>query len=75
MDEYKDIFQELMQRKSEEAIIFWQLDKLEMAIQALDYERRTHKNLDEFFTSVDLQVSSPFLRSIFKQILLERPKK
>lgn len=75
MDEYKDIFQELMQRKSEEAIIFWQLDKLEMAIQALDYEHRTHKNLDEFFTSVDLQVSSPFLRSIFKQILLERPKK
>ncbi len=73
-EEYKAIFEELMERKSVEATIFWQLDKLEMAIQALDYEKRKNKNLDEFFVSVDLQLSSPFLRSIFTQILAERPK-
>jgi len=32
-DEYMAIFKELTERKSVEADIFWQLDKLEMAIQ------------------------------------------
>jgi len=72
--EYTDIFKEMVERKTVEADIFWQLDKLEMGIQALDYEKRTGKDLGEFFISVDLQLSHPHLRSIFAQVLAERPK-
>ena len=73
--EYGEIFNEMTERKTIEADIFWQLDKLEMAIQALDYEKRTHKNLDEFFVSVELQLTLPFLRAIFAYIQEARPKK
>jgi len=75
IDEYRTIFEELVERKSREADIFWQLDKLEMSIQALDYEKRTHKNLGEFFVSVDLQLSSPLLRSIFAHVMAQRPQR
>jgi putative hydrolase of HD superfamily len=73
--EYKAIFQEMMERKSSESDIFWQLDKLEMAIQALKYEQETGKNLEEFFINTDLQLTLPFLRNIFSCVLEKRPKK
>lgn len=73
-NEFKKIFEEMMERKTPEAIIFWQLDKVEMAIQALEYEKETGKNLEEFFVSSDLQIQSPFLRKIFKEVLKQRPK-
>lgn len=73
--EYQTIFKEMTDRKSVEADIFWQLDKLEMAIQALDYEKRTHKDLDEFFINTDLQLTLPFLREIFSCIIAQRPHK
>ena len=75
IDEYKGLFTEMIQRKSAEADIFWQLDKLEMAIQALQYEQETGKQLDEFFVNADLQISSPFLRSIFAHVLAQRPQR
>jgi len=71
--EYKTIFNEMRERKTMEADIFWQLDKLEMAIQALDYEKRTHINLDEFFVSVNILLTHPFLRAIFEQAKASRP--
>lgn len=71
--EYLSIFKEMTERKSVEATIFWQLDKLEMAIQALEYEINTHKNLDEFFVNTDLQLTLPFFREIFGHIMSQRP--
>ncbi len=41
-NEYIRIFEEMLQRKSHEANIFWQLDKLEMAIQVGDPFSKTH---------------------------------
>jgi 5'-deoxynucleotidase YfbR-like HD superfamily hydrolase len=73
--EYQEIFKEMTERKSMEADIFWQLDKLEMAIQALQYEQMTGKNLEEFFVNTDLQLTLPFLREIFSHVLSQRPKK
>ena len=73
-DEYKGIFEEMLDRKSQEAKMFWQLDKLEMAIQALQYEKENGKKLDEFFINTDLQIKSTFLRKIFFQVLKQRPK-
>jgi len=73
--EYKAIFEEMVERKTREADIFWQIDKLEMAIQALDYELRTKKDLTEFFVSVNLQLTSPTLRTIFAEVQAARPQK
>lgn len=72
--EYKAIFEEMVQRKNAEAEIFWQLDKLEMAIQALQYERSDDKNLEEFFVNTDFQLTHPFLREVFSCIQAARPK-
>jgi len=74
LNEYRNIFQEMIENKSLEAKIFWQLDKLEMALQALEYEKVYHKRLDEFFINANLQIHTPFLRKIFRQILKQRPK-
>ena len=73
VDEYIAIFKEMVERKSPEAEIFWQLDKLEMAIQALRYEHTDHKDLSEFFVTVDLHLTHPFLRAIFAQVMGQRP--
>jgi putative hydrolases of HD superfamily len=72
--EYRAIFKEMTERKSAESDIFWQLDKLEMAIQALEYEKKTGKNLEEFFVNTDLQLTHPFLREVFSSIETQRPK-
>ena len=71
-EEYRNIFEEMIERKSQEAKIFWQLDKLEMALQAMEYEKESKKKLDEFFINADLQIYSPFLRKVLKQILKQR---
>jgi len=73
--QYKAIFEEMVQRKSPEAEIFWQLDKLEMAIQALQYEKSDNKNLEEFFVNTDFQLTHPFLREVFARVQEARPKR
>lgn len=75
-DEYVKIFEEMIGRTTPEAKVFWQFDKLEMALQALEYEKEQGKNLEEFFTSVGLyHVREPLIKEIFKQIMKERKKK
>lgn len=70
--EYLEIFQEMIEKTTQEAKIFWELDKLEMAIQALDYELSQNKKLDEFFINADFHVSSTPLRKILDEILKQR---
>lgn len=71
-DGYGDIFDEMVSRITPEAKVFWQLDKLEMAIQALEYEQEQEKNLDEFFVTADLYIKEPNLREIFDEIMIKR---
>jgi 5'-deoxynucleotidase YfbR-like HD superfamily hydrolase len=73
-DEYRKLYSDMTERVSSEARIFWQLDKLEMAIQAFEYEVEQGKKLDEFFVNADLQISHPLLRKIFNRILRSRKK-
>lgn len=75
-NEYVAIFDEMIGRVTPEAKIFWQLDKLEMALQAYDYEKEQGKDLEEFFLSVGLHhVREPFLKKIFDTLVKRRPKK
>ncbi len=71
--EYVKIFEEMTLRSSKEAKVFWQIDKLEMALQALEYEEEQGKNLEEFLTTADLYIKHPILREIFEEILNQRP--
>lgn len=71
-NEYKKIFEEMIERSSEEAKIFWQIDKIEMAMQALEYEKNQNKRLDEFFINAGLQIETPILKKIMQEILRRR---
>jgi len=71
-EQYTELYSEMIERKTEEAKFFWQLDKLEMAVQALEYEKSDAKNLSEFFINADLQISSDFLKKVMKEIFKAR---
>ncbi len=72
--EYVKLFDEMIARSSQESRVFWQLDKLEMAMQALAYEQSDEKDLEEFFINTELQVHHPLLKKILKEIQKQRPK-
>lgn len=74
-DEYVAIFHEMISRITPEAKIFSQLDKLEMALQALEYEEEQGKNLEEFFVTASLYIKEPLLKKIFNGILEKRHKR
>ncbi len=75
-DEYVAIFEEMIGRLTPEAKIFFQLDKLEMALQALEYEEEQGKNLEEFFVSVgSYYTKDPLIKKIFNEIVKSRKKK
>lgn len=74
-NKYAGIFQEMITRDTPEASFFWQIDKLEMALQALEYEEEQDKNLEQFFLSVgSLHLKEPLLKKIFNQIINSRKK-
>ncbi|MDO8657404.1 MAG: HD domain-containing protein [Candidatus Levybacteria bacterium] len=70
--EYLAIFDEMIARDTPESIIFWELDKLEMALQAFEYEKEQNVNLDEFFQSVELYINDVFLKIFFNTMIKKR---
>lgn len=74
--EYLKIFDEMIARVTPEAKVFWQFDKLEMALQAHEYEEEQGKNLEEFIGNVGLyHVREPLIKKIFAEIVSKRRKK
>lgn len=72
-EEYVAIFDEMVGRTTPEAKVFWQLDKLEMALQALEYEEEQDKNLEEFFKNVELyHLRDQLLKDISAEISKRR---
>ena len=72
-EEYVAIFEEMVARDTEEAIFFWQLDKLEMVVQAFEYEKSQGKDLEEFFLGVQLyHLKHPMLKKIFEGLMDKR---
>ena len=69
-----NLFSEMLERESLEANIFWQLDKLDMAIQALFYEIHEKKNLSEFFENARANISNEFLSSLLDEVVARRKK-
>lgn len=73
-EEYIKIFDEMLERVTKEAKIFWEIDKLEMAMQALEYEKEQNKKLDEFFVNADLAINTPHIKKILRQILKRKSR-
>ncbi len=73
-ENYSAVYKEMVDRVTLESRVFWQLDRLEMAIQALEYEEEQDKKLDEFFVNADLYIQEPLIRGIFNDIIKSRRK-
>lgn len=68
-DEYIDLWHEYNEGKSQSAKIIKSVDKLEMAIQADEYQQQyPDKDLKEFFIDADLKIKVPEIRLIFEEI-------
>jgi putative hydrolase of HD superfamily len=59
--EYHLVFHEMIERKTPEAKLFWQLDKLEMAIQAKEYEKENGIKAKEFYENAKMHIRDPAL--------------
>lgn len=69
------LFDEMTDRITLESKIFWQLDKLDMALQALFFELEQNLDLEEFFVTSKTHISDPFLVELLEDILKRRPEK
>lgn len=65
---YESIYKELTAKKTRAAKVSRELDKLEMAITANEYEKEQGKNLEEFFENAELNVKTRFLRKILSEL-------
>lgn len=68
-DEYIHLFDEFEANQTKEAILVKQVDKLEMAIQALEYEREHKINLQEFFDDANSKIKDADIKEIMSRIL------
>lgn len=67
-DEYLSLFDEFEENQTKEAQLVKQLDGLEMAIQAYEYETEHDINLEEFFHIVHAEVTDDYLKSLLHDI-------
>jgi 5'-deoxynucleotidase YfbR-like HD superfamily hydrolase len=72
--EYVSIWKEFEIGKTKEAQILKEIDKLEMALQALEYELEESKNLHEFFEDAKQSIKDQELIRLLKKIELIRRK-
>jgi putative hydrolase of HD superfamily len=68
-----DLWREYDNGATPEARIVRQLDKLEMATQALEYERQHGCDLSEFWLSARATLAEPLLIQMFDRLWLKRP--
>jgi putative hydrolase of HD superfamily len=73
LDEIKALALELLQQKTPEAKFLKELDKLEMVMQALVYEKRVKpEKLNEFWENAEKYIKNPLLLQYFQELQKER---
>ncbi len=73
-EDYSKLFQEMIQRKTKEALIFWEIDLLERTIQAYEYEKEQGIDMTEFFVSANYHIKNPLLKKTLKDLEKMRSK-
>ena len=66
--EYIDLWNEFNDQKTKEAKALKLIDKLEMAIQAFEYEKEGYKNLSEFWENAEKYLNGSLLEELFKNL-------
>lgn len=67
--------QEITEEATQEAKILKQLERLEMAVQAMEYEEEFGKNLSEFFKNASFHINHPYLKKLLNTVKNTRPKR
>lgn len=67
-EEYIKLFDEFEENKTKEAKFIKQLDKLEMSIQASEYEDQQNLDLEEFFEDTRIVVADKYLKEILEKL-------
>lgn len=72
--EYMELWKEIKEKKSKEARLIEEIDKLEMVFQALEYEKDGYdkKGLEKFWEFSKKRIKDPELKKIFE--LLEKKR-
>ena len=71
--EYFTLWQEANERQTKEAKFLKQVDKLEMLIQALEYEGETKPGkLDEFWENTEMHLEDKEFKKFFQELVEER---
>jgi putative hydrolases of HD superfamily len=73
--EYINLFIEFNQQKTKEAKIFAELDRLELALQAAEYEDKYGGDLSEFFETANNEIHTKQFRQLLKELIKRRGKK
>ena len=74
-EEYIKLFDEFEEDKTPEARFVKQLDKLEMAIQAYEYESKHGLDLEEFYTTARTRIKDKKLVAILNELEKMRNKR
>lgn len=72
--EYYDLWLDYEEQSSKEAKVLKQLDRLEMAIQAFEYEVSDNRQLDEFLINAEKHVIHEELKKLLEHIKSKRQK-
>jgi 5'-deoxynucleotidase YfbR-like HD superfamily hydrolase len=71
-NEYMGLWKEYEEQKSKEAIILKNIDKLEMAVQALEYQEVfPHEDLSEFILEAQRGINIPEMRDLLGELRRE----
>ena len=68
----KDLWQEYSDNKTKESILVKDMDKIEMVIQALNYEKKYSKDLTEFYDYVKNKLVLEESKQIFDEVIRKR---
>jgi putative hydrolase of HD superfamily len=69
-----ELWLEYEAKETDESRIAHDLDKLEMAMQAAEYERLHSMDLTEFFESAQVKIRHPVLQKILSELMEKRGK-
>ncbi len=70
--QYNDIWKEYQDNKSDESLFLHDIDRLEMAFQAINYlkDDNSKENIQSFIETANNEIKNKELKEIFKKLLL-----
>ncbi len=64
-----EIWREFLEQKTPESIMVHEIDKLEMALQAIIYKNKGNQTVQSFLQSAEKEIKIPELKELFRKII------